>query len=235
MQKVLLALCAFDLAFFCYYLINFELDRQHTISDTLFTDVGYRTMLTVLLAFRMTGVCLFVARFRFKHCGWEVTGYIGAALACVGWGWLVFHKDNTQHFLGVGVFCAGSFGYSLALVRLAATSKDDKEVLHACMDGTLLLCVVVLVVSFVMLWVEEEQDGLHAGKDGVQSAYVVEHGAYIAQLVFYMFFFLYHSPNRLKDAEEGYIGGEEYEGVSGTPMVCRPLIPAERMLTVIRE
>ncbi len=37
-QLALLALCAFDLAFFCYYLFEFALDRRHTISDTLFGD-----------------------------------------------------------------------------------------------------------------------------------------------------------------------------------------------------
>jgi len=242
-QKVLLAICTFDLAFFCYYLFKIEMDQESTISDTLFADGGYRVMLTVLLACRLTGAALFFLRFRFKHSAWEKTGYAGLALAFLGWMWLTYHRDNTQHFIGVGVFCAGSFAYSMALVRLAATSTDDKELLHACMDGTLLLCVVMLVVSFVLLWVEEEQSGLHNGSGGggitkenriPQSAYLVEHGAYIAQVVFYMLFFLYHSPNKINDMD-GYIGGEEYEGVSGTPMVCRPLIPSERILTVIRE
>lgn len=237
-QKLLLALCVFDLAFFCYYLFEIELERQSTISDTLFTDGKYLAVLSVLLAFRMTGAALFIMRFRYKHCGWEVTGYMGVALALLGWGWLAFHRDNLQHFIGVGVFCAGSFAYSLALVRLAATSSEDKELLHACMDGTLLLCVVVLVVSFVMLWAEEETSGMHsAHSKEPQSAYIVEHGAYIAQVVFYAFFFLYHSPNRQLEIEgEGYIGGDEYDGGPGTPMVCRPLIPgAERVLSVIRE
>ena len=237
-QKVLLAICVLDLAFFCYYLFEIEMEKQSTISDTLFTDGGYRTVLTVFLACRLAGVCMFLLRFRFKHWGWEVTGYTGIVLTFLGWWWLVWHKENLQHFIGVGVFCAGSFAYSLAIIRLAATSKDDKEVLHACMDGTLLLYVVVLVISFVFLWVEEENSGMHSShSEEPKSAYIVEHGAYIAQVVFYALFFLYHSPTKVIDADsEGYIGGDEYDGGPGTPMVCRPLIPgSERVLTVIRE
>lgn len=241
-QLTLLALCVFDLTFFCYYLFNYELDRQHTISDTLFGDGGYRAVLTCLLAARLLGVVLFLYRFRFKHTVWEIVGYIGVFLAFFGWCWLVRHRENTQHFIGVGIFCVGSFWYSLALVRLAATSEDDKELLHACMDGFLLLCVVVLVISFVALWVQEEQDGWHSVTDKntnepKQSAYIVEHAAYIVQVVFYAFFFLYHSPNPWKVTDGSYsIGTEEYEP-GAVPMVCRPLIPDDRrvVLTVVSE
>lgn len=235
-QLALLALCAFDLAFFCYYLFEFELDRRHTISDTLFGDGGYRATLTCLLALRLLGAALFLLRFRHRHCGWETAGYAGICLAFFGWMWLTVHKENTQHFLGVGIFCAGSFGYSLALVRLAATSDDDRELLHACLEGFLLLCVVVLVLSFVGLWIEEENDGRHARNTPDQSAYIVEHAAYIVQVVFYALFFLYHSPNPNKRTDGYSIGTEEYE--PGTvPMVCRPLIPEDRrvVLAVVRE
>lgn len=239
-QLILLALCVFDLTFFCYYLFNYELDGQHTISDSLFGDGGYRVMLTCLLAARMTGVWLFLLRFKTKNMPWEVTGYAGILLTLFGWLWLVWHKENSAHFLGVAFFCAGSFAYSAALVRLAAMSEDDQEVLHTCMDGSLLLCVVVLVISFVQLWVQEEKDGWHAATDSIliaqQSAYIVEHAAYIVQVVFYTLFFLYHSPDPWKPTDGYSIGTEEYE--PGTvPMVCRPLIPEDHrvVLSVVRE
>ncbi len=70
-QAVLLVLCVFDLTFFCYYLFNYELDRQHTISDTLFGDGEYRAVLTCLLACRLArksrkfivNYCKFTANF----------------------------------------------------------------------------------------------------------------------------------------------------------------------------
>ncbi len=158
-----------------------------------------------------------------------------------GWGWLVLHKENTQHFIGVGIFCGGSFLYSVSLVRLAATSEDGKEILHACLDGLLLLCAVVLVIFFVFLWFEEERDGRHTamGEGEPQSAYIIEHAAYIAQVCFYALFFLYHSPDPDKDTKGYTIGASDYDDAGqhhhGVPMVCRPLIRGERALTIIAE
>ena len=85
MQKSILALCLFELVFFCYYLFRFELGKQSTISDTLFTMPEYTVVLILLLAIRMTCGALFVYRFRYKHAGWEITGYIGVSLALLGW------------------------------------------------------------------------------------------------------------------------------------------------------
>jgi uncharacterized membrane protein len=145
-------------------------------------------------------------------------------------GWLAWNQDNTRHFSGVAVFCVGSFTYSFALVRLARTSRDNKERLHAIMEGFLLFAVVALVVSFVTLWVKEEYSGQHTpsgSQNSVQHAYIVEHTAYAVHLVFYTFFFLYHSPNRDK-----YVPTGNEKNI--IPMECRPLIFQER-LPVIME
>jgi hypothetical protein len=253
MQKVLLALSVFDLFFFSYYLFNFEIARQSTISDTLFTDSGYKVVLTVLLACRLLGGAFFLYRFRFKHCLWEWTGILGILVSFGGWCYLVTHKDNTHHFTGVGLFCFGAFAYSLAFVRLAATSEDCKELLHAIMEAVLLLGVVLLVIAFVGLWFEEEDDGRHndGSHDGDQkkqlSAYIVEHAAYIGHLCFYAFFFLYHSPDVGKPVDGKGAVGESYhyydqhdirEARDGVPMVCRPLIlmhPQDRVLHTVME
>ena len=148
----------------------------------------------------------------------------------------MIHQDNASHFLGVGIFCVGSFSYSFAFVRLARTGQDRNELLHATMEMFLLLAVVALVIAFVTLWIEEENAGKHAGAPGPQNAYIVEHTAYIVHLLFYTFFFLYHSPDRRKEAGRYVIGGEYYhddsfspsepplERCSGVPMVCRPLL-----------
>ena len=151
---------------------------------------------------------------------------------------LSFLKDTATHFTFVGVFCMGSLLYSLAFVRLAATTEDHLEMVHTFMEAFLLLTVVILVVSFVTLWVEEERAGMHGGAGGVQQAYIVEHAAYIVQLVFYAGFFLFHTPDRNRVpgrfVGEGYAEGDrEFEG-GGVPMVCRPLIFQER-LPVIQE
>jgi hypothetical protein len=247
MQKVLLALSAFDLFFFSYYLFNFEIERESTISDTLFTDTGYQVVLTVLLACRLLGGAFFLYRFRFKHCLWEWVGILGILVSFGGWCYLVVHKDNTHHFTGVALFCFGAFAYSLAFVRLAGTSENSKEMLHAIMEFVLLMGVVLLVVAFVSLWFEEEDAGRHkASHDsskGELSAYIVEHAAYIGHLGFYAFFFLYHSPDWGKPAITKGVVGESYyydqhdmrEAKDGIPMVCHPLITQERHhVTVIQ-
>ncbi len=149
------------------------------------------------------------------------------------------YHDNTRHFIGVGFFCLGSVVYSLAFVRLAATTEERLEMVHAVMEAFLLLSVAALVVSFVSLWAEEERDGKHSGglnSRQVQNAYIVEHTAYIVHLVFYASFFLYHTPDIEKIP--GRHVGEGYEDpdaeLEGMPMVCHPLIFQER-LPVIME
>lgn len=131
----------------------------------------------------------------------------------------------------------GSFLYSLAFVRLAATTEDQLEMLHASMEGCLLLAVVVLVISFVALWMEEDMAGDHKGglaASEVQHAYIVEHAAYIVQLVFYAGFFLYHTPDprRLPGRFVGEVYEQEFER-DGVAMVCRPLILQERLPVIL--
>lgn len=240
MQKTLLVLSAIDLFFFSYYLLNFEMTRESTISDTLFTDTGYKVVLSVFLSLRLLGGALFLYRFRFKHWLWECLGYIGIIAALGGWGYLVYHKDNFHHFIGVGFFCTGSFAYSLAFLRLAAISRDDREFLHVIMELILLMGVVLLVIAFVGLWFEEEKRGWHSDPSGKGqlTAYVIEHAAYMGHLLFYALFFLYHSPDWGKSVDGATVGEAYYdyqdrhEARDGTPMVCHPLIYKDRLPTV---
>lgn len=85
MQMVVLAVCVFDFVFFTYYLFRFELDKQNTISETLFTDAGYTIVLTTLLHSRLLAVALFLCRFKKQHQAWQIAGFIGACLASIGW------------------------------------------------------------------------------------------------------------------------------------------------------
>ena len=85
MQRFLLLLCLFDLAFFCYYLFYFEIDKQDTISDTLLAVPHYAIILTTLLAMRALGGVLFLIRFRNQHPRWEIAGFCGICMALAGW------------------------------------------------------------------------------------------------------------------------------------------------------
>jgi hypothetical protein len=86
MQTMVLLLCLFDFGFFNYYLFRFEIDKQNTISETLFTDAGYSIVLTITLYFRLLAVVLFLCRFKKKqHQAWQIAGYVGASLAAIGW------------------------------------------------------------------------------------------------------------------------------------------------------
>ena len=130
--------------------------------------------------------------------------------------------------------------YSLAFVRLAATTEERLEMVHAIMEAFLLMSVAALVVSFVSLWAEEERDGKHdrgSSSSQVQNAYIVEHAAYIVHLLFYASFFLYHTPD-IDNIPGGHVG-EGYEetdpDVEGTPMVCRPLIFQERLPVILEK
>ena len=85
MQKVLLALCLFDLTYFCNYMVQNAIGKKSTISESLFSDEGYRVVLSSLLGLRLAAGVMFLMRFRFKHMFWEVSGYFWICTTFIGW------------------------------------------------------------------------------------------------------------------------------------------------------
>jgi len=85
LQLFLLAVCLFDLIFFSYYLFTYELAAQNTISDSLFQHVEYLVVLSVTLAIRSLGVCLYLMRYRNEASDWVITGFAGLFVALLGW------------------------------------------------------------------------------------------------------------------------------------------------------
>jgi len=85
LQLLLLAICIFDMIFFSYYLFVYEISEQHTISDTLFSNVEYVTILSITLTCRMLGAVFFLTQYRYERWGWMVAGYIGVFLTLLGW------------------------------------------------------------------------------------------------------------------------------------------------------
>ena len=89
LQYFLLALCVFDLGYFTYYMVAYNLESQHTISDSLFVSVEYAAVLTTTLSFRLLGVVLFFFkpenRREVDMTHWLIAGYTGVFLALFGW------------------------------------------------------------------------------------------------------------------------------------------------------
>lgn len=141
--------------------------------------------------------------------------------------WLVAHKDNANHFGGVGVFCVGSFLYSVAFIRISALFEKHLRHLQIGLELFLLVSTVVLVIAFVALWFGEERE-IRDGKgteEFTRTAYIVEHAAYIAHLVFYGVFFAYNSPDLFKEKPERGYGIMDYiYDTDGGVETCKPLI-----------
>ena len=259
-QVALLGVCLAETVFFVTYLALYGAPGQATISDTLFAHPEYKAVLTVLLMLRLLGSTLFLLRFRNQQPDMEVAGVMGIMLAGAGWMLLIFVPEMPGHFIGVGVFCVGSFLYSLALIRLASTNPNDRqelETLRAGLEWFLLLAVLALVIAFVSLWLEEQADEAgtyHAAR--VRKAFIVEHAAYLTHLAFYAVFFLYHSPDptlshrayynqRRGGTHEPYVVamGPEQDAdaaeAGGVPMQCRPLLaqpqPAARLPAILES
>lgn len=103
------------------------------------------------------------------------------------------------------------------------------------MEVGLFLSTVGLVLAFVILWAIEETHGKHlshAGEidseDNTQNAYIVEHAAYVAFLLFYATFFAFHTPNPMEPPGLHEAYADEHvmdpEGVNMKPL----LHPASR-------
>lgn len=98
LQLFLLAVCLFDLVFFSFYLFTYELARQNTISDSLFQHPEYVIILSVTLAIRSLGVCLYLMRFRNENSGWVITGFVGLFTTLFGW-YVTVHRGKLSNQL----------------------------------------------------------------------------------------------------------------------------------------
>lgn len=136
-----------------------------------------------------------------------------------------------SHFSGVVLFCIGSSLFSLSLLRLAGEREKKLAKVHLSLEIFLLLSTVGLVLAFAFVWAMEETRGdhiQHVGDEGEaqQTAYIVEHVAYLVFLLFYSTFFLFHTPNPLEPPGLREIYTEEYtndpDGVAMKPLL-RPI------------
>ena len=140
----------------------------------------------------------------------------------------MLHKDNTQHFTGVALFCIGSFAYSVALLGLGKESHKHLAQQHLAMEIFLFVSSGILLVAFLLLWIEEENSGRH-GKQAEpdayistdQTAYILEHFAYIAHLLFYAAFFTFHTPDPMYQPNVAAV----YEAEMVEMTTLNPLIP----------
>ena len=84
-QLFFVGVCGFDIIFFTYYLLSYELDKQNTISDSLFTRPDYAIVLSIALFFRLLGVGLYLYRYQNLRVHWVMVGYLGIFLTAAGW------------------------------------------------------------------------------------------------------------------------------------------------------
>ncbi len=120
------------------------------------------------------------------------------------------------------------------MLRLAGEREKHLAKIHLGMEVCLFLSTVGLVLAFVTLWAIEETHGQHlrhvgesgAEDENTQSAYIVEHAAYVVFILFYATFFVFHTPDPLEPPglREAYV--EEHamdpEGTSMKPLL-RPV------------
>ena len=85
LQWIFLGVCLFDMVFFTYYLFAYDLQDQHTISDSLFSHADYASILSITLTTRLLAVALFLLRYKHEAWGWMVQGYSGVFLTALGW------------------------------------------------------------------------------------------------------------------------------------------------------
>jgi phosphatidylserine synthase len=182
---VLVALA--ELGFFLAYFMMYR-DQKSMISDILVEDSTYNAVVSALLGFRFVICVLYFVRYyyqgRLEDTSYIQVGFIGVLLAAIGWTWLVTHSDSDNHYLGVGIFCVGSFVYSFVLLRLAHSEDPQYHHIYTIMEILLVVVSGVLVISYITAW---------ALKD--PSDYISEHMAYVAHLLFFLLFFAFHTPD----------------------------------------
>jgi hypothetical protein len=126
--------------------------------------------------------------------------------------------------------------YSLAFLWLAGQTHKHLWKIHQGLGIFLFVSTVGQVFAFVVLWIMEEASGKHMAHigddsggngDNTQKAYIVEHTAYMTQLLFYGTFILFHSPDptrnpRMHGEFEAESARQKNAGGEGTAM--RPLL-----------
>jgi hypothetical protein len=174
----------------------------------------------------LLGGVLFMAKYMNSHPKLVPLGLVMEGVALAGWGVLVANREMAWHFTGVGVFCCGSFVYSCIFLVLGSSSHRHLHTLHLWLMIFLLVTTGGLVLSFVALWAIEENTGQHAITTVERKAYLVEHAAYMAHLLFYLGFISFHSPGLDSDSLKAcvYYEAEMMARGDEAAAVCQPLV-----------
>jgi hypothetical protein len=85
LQLFLVGVCGVDMIFFTCFLFAYELDKQNTISDSLFDRPDYLIVLSIALSLRLLGVAFFHLRYRNSSTAWVIAGFCGLFLTLFGW------------------------------------------------------------------------------------------------------------------------------------------------------
>jgi hypothetical protein len=140
------------------------------------------------------------------------------------------HRVNIDHFSGVALFVAGSALYSVSLLHFAGIYEYEKQlaVLRWCLQLFLVISTFSLMLAFVVLWILEEGSGKHGQEvgdrgDDAQIAFLVEHVAYISHLLFYVLFFMFHTPNPMREVGLTVVYEEEHASDKNS-FAMRPLL-----------
>lgn len=85
------------------------------------------------------------------------------------------------------------------MLELCKESHPHLAMEHFWLEMFVFLTSGLLTLAFAVIWIWEELDHRHdVGVQQPQYAYIVEHCAYIGNVLFFTFFFLVHTPDPMK-------------------------------------
>lgn len=216
LQVTVVIIALAELGFFLAYFGMYH-DKRSMISDILVADDTYNAVISTLLSFRLIVCILFFIRYyiqnKLEDISYIQVGLIGVLLAAIGWTWLVTHTDSENHNLGVGIFCVGSFVYSFILLRIAKLGDPGYAHIYTSVEILLFVASGVLVITYITSWALNDP-----------SDYISEHMAYVAHLLFFILFFLYHTP----DPSIGF--EDKLEGQQACPEQAKSLLQRQPMV-----
>ena len=201
---VSIVICIAQMSFILWYYVPLKrgMGGDTFISDFLFSDSVYRSVMTFFVALQL-GVCaLFVTRLRreldegpFVFCV-EITLFV---CAWVGWTTLCSKYSNPDgdpsfvHFAGVGIFVSCSLLYVFMMVWHVFCLMDKREIMTVVEFCVLLL----LLASSTVLGLHFISNALNKDPD----AWITEHLAFVLFVACHMLLFVVDSNRQTRKNE----------------------------------
>lgn len=174
-----------NIGIFAVYFFVEVVDGKQMISNVLYNDIEFRTIMTFFVCLQLMMVFFYVLKFRHHPqitCTYW-TGMTGILIALVGWFVLITNFDNVIHAIGAGFFLAGTVIYWTILFELGKIEDESMVTIYTIASWIVGISCLAFGATYAFMWILGNGD-----------SWLYESLSFALLSFVFILFFLRHTP-----------------------------------------